>query len=108
MRELVDSTVADVFPGAAVEVEDEFDRQGCGSETEDELVDYVLSIDVPGEEIDDVIEAVSERWSGLGAVDDNPGRPLSFVFDGYLVGLSPFPDEGRVTIGGSTVCFPPA
>lgn len=43
----------------------------------------------------------------MGSEDDDPGRGVTFEFGSYAAGLSPFPEEGRVTIGGSTDCFPP-
>lgn len=108
LRQLVDETVAHVFPDASPELLDGNGEHGCGSETEDRIVFYGLSIDVPAQEFDAVIASVRERWEPLGSEDDDPGRRLNYELDGFGVGLSLFPDEDRVTIGGSTVCFPPS
>lgn len=106
MQALVDETVAAVFPGERPEVGDAIDRQGCGSESDEELIDYEVSIRVPPENMDAAIAAVTARWAPLGA-DSRPGDGISIELDGYLIGLTPFSDEGRVAIGGSTDCFPP-
>lgn len=106
MRSIVDDTVAEVLPDRPAISEDGLGRHGCGSETDEEAIDYGFSIDVPADEIDVVIAEVSERWTALGSHDIRHSRGLTFEFDGYLVGLTPFPEEGRVTIGGSTDCFP--
>lgn len=107
MRQLVDSTVAEVFARKPTKALDSNGRQGCGSETDDETIVYGVSIDVPRQDIDALVEAVSKRWSALGSSDDDSGSRITFPFDGFSVGMDLFPNEDRVTIGGSTKCFPP-
>jgi hypothetical protein len=110
LRTFIHATVDEVLSGRPAEPAESNGRQLCDSEVNDDVFEsYSLFITVPPEELSLVLERTKRYWEGSGYEDIDPGSGVNIRFDvGYVVGISGFPEEGEVLLGGSTPCFPPA
>lgn len=116
VRSLVDSTAAEVLPGAVPERYEENEspngRQSCSSKGDEVREDYGLTFKVRSDEAEGVIEDVRAYWRSLGLMLDEadvaPGenavatRQENFGVRATEIGP---PDDPAISIAGSTECF---
>lgn len=106
----IDDTARDVAPQTEPRVIDDA-RQGCGSETPDDRIDYWIALPATSEaEVRALRDAVIRRWRSLelDSYYASPNGDLEVQSeDAFGAYVSAGPDDHELFISGSTDCFHP-